>query len=62
MKKVFLLSVITILAFSLKIFAGSETANNCRFTGNSSDYCYASNGTNNLKVLKCVPGTTDCNY
>lgn len=37
-------------------------ATNCKHTGNSSDFCYASNGSSNVKVLECKPGTTDCNY
>lgn len=37
-------------------------AKNCQYTGNSSDYCYASDGSNNLKVLRCKPGTTSCYY
>lgn len=38
------------------------TANNCTYTGNSSDYCYASDGSHNLRVLRCVPGSTSCYY
>jgi hypothetical protein len=37
-------------------------AANCTFTGNSSDYCNASDGTHNLKVINCRPGETDCGY
>jgi hypothetical protein len=65
MKKTLLLVSLFTLSISLSVFAvvgDSETASNCHFTGNSSDYCYASDGQHNLKVLKCVPGTTDCAY
>tara|TARA_R100000935_G_scaffold45914_1_gene69103 strand:- start:9176 stop:9385 length:210 start_codon:yes stop_codon:yes gene_type:complete len=37
-------------------------ADNCAYTANSADYCYASNGTNNLKVINCSPGSTSCYY
>lgn len=37
-------------------------ATNCTYTGNPSDYCNASNGTNNLKVINCRPGETSCQY
>lgn len=39
-----------------------EIANNCTFTGNSNDYCNASDGTSNLRVQNCKPGATDCGY
>jgi hypothetical protein len=62
-------SVIAVICFSGLMFAQSTTidgdadpAANCKYTGNSSDYCYASNGQNNLKVLKCRPGSGTCNY
>jgi hypothetical protein len=38
------------------------TATNCTYTGNSSDYCNASDGTHNLKVTNCRPGSTSCGY
>lgn len=38
------------------------TATNCSYTGNSADYCYASDGSNNLKVINCRPGSTSCYY
>lgn len=38
------------------------TATNCAYTGNSSDYCNASDGTHNLKVINCRPGSTSCYY
>jgi hypothetical protein len=38
------------------------TATNCAFTGNSSDYCNASNGQQNLRVINCKPGETSCYY
>lgn len=38
------------------------TATNCYYTGNSSDICYASDGTNNWRVYNCKPGTTWCVY
>ena len=41
---------------------GGNTADNCAFTGNSSDHCNASDGTNNLRILKCAPGETSCGY
>ena len=37
-------------------------AENCRYTGNSADYCYTSNGQQNLKVINCRPCTTSCYY
>lgn len=37
-------------------------ATNCKYTGNSADYCYASNGQQNLKIINCKPGTTSCYY
>jgi hypothetical protein len=37
-------------------------AANCAYTGNSSDYCNASDGTHNLKVTNCRPGETSCGY
>ena len=39
-----------------------DTASNCSFTGNSSDYCYTSNGSQNLRVINCRPGSTSCYY
>lgn len=47
--------------FSVMLDTGG-TATNCTYTGNSSDYCNASDGTHNLKVLNCRPGTTSCYY
>jgi hypothetical protein len=62
MKKT-LLFVLLIVASSAAVHAQVEhEATNCTFTGNSSDYCNASDGTNNLKVINCTPGTTDCFY
>lgn len=49
-------------AVSMGVYAQSETATNCYYTGNSSDYCYASDGTHNLKVINCTPGSTECYY
>lgn len=37
-------------------------APNCAYTGNSADVCYASDGTNNLKITHCKPGETSCGY
>lgn len=37
-------------------------APNCYYTGNSSDECYASDGTRNLIVINCRPGSTTCGY
>ena len=37
-------------------------AANCHYTGNSSDECYASDGTRNLIVTNCRPGSTTCGY
>lgn len=37
-------------------------AANCYYTGNSSDICYASDGTRNLRVSNCKPGSTTCGY
>lgn len=67
MKKFFLFSAVAALGVSLAtaVFAGNTTpreAANCTFTDNMSDYCYASTGTQNVKVLKCRPGSTDCSY
>lgn len=39
-----------------------QPAPNCTYTGNPSDYCYASDGTNNLRVTNCRPGSTACYY
>ncbi len=66
MKKI-LMTVFTVLAFSAAFYAkATETepvdATNCTYTGNSSDYCNASDGTHNLKVQNCKPGSTDCAY
>lgn len=57
-----------VLAFGIAItnFASARAkdyeATNCTYTGNESDYCYASTGTVNVKVLGCRPGSTDCGY
>jgi len=37
-------------------------APNCTYTGEDTDYCYTSDGTHNIKVLDCAPGSTDCSY
>lgn len=37
-------------------------ATNCRYTGSMSDHCNASSGTQNVSVLRCTPGITDCYY
>ena len=39
-----------------------NTADNCNFTGNNSDFCNGSDGTHNLKILQCAPGATSCQY
>ena len=64
MKRFYLvaLTVIGLAATAYASVSSGESATNCRYTGNSSDYCYTSNGTNNLKVLNCKPGTSNCYY
>jgi hypothetical protein len=64
MKKICLaaLAVVTISAVVYANVGASEEATNCTYTGNSSDYCNASDGTRNLKVQNCKPGSTDCSY
>lgn len=64
MKKIISLSVIVILAISFSgvAVAGEHTATNCHYTGFMTDYCYASTGTKNVKVLACRPGNTDCGF
>jgi hypothetical protein len=67
MKKIFLIALTAIFTCigSIRLNAGvssMEEATNCQYTGNYSDYCYASDGTHNLKVLRCRPGTTSCSY
>lgn len=37
-------------------------AANCSFTSNSGDYCYTSDGSHNIKVLQCAPGSSSCSY
>lgn len=67
MKKITLIALTAILTCvsSVCLYANvsaTEDATNCTYTGNYSDYCNASDGTNNLKVLRCKPGSTDCAY
>lgn len=65
-KIAFVAAVLTTCSFvySDKVFALAEDpeAANCAYTGNSSDYCNASDGTHNLKVQNCAPGSTSCSY
>ncbi len=64
MKKVLLLISLFVVSISLGSFTSDprEVAANCKHTGNPHDYCYASDGTHNLKVVKCRPGDGDCFY
>lgn len=57
-------SILGALLFSFNAFSLEQEheAANCSFSGNGSDYCNASSGSQNVKVLECRPGTTDCNY
>lgn len=61
MKKLLLLAV-AVIGFAALAHAGGETAANCTYTGSDSDYCSASDGTNNYHILDCKPGSTDCGY
>lgn len=41
----------------------ADEASGCEFTDNLADYCYASDGVHNIKVLKCKPGNSSvCSY
>ncbi len=65
MKKFLVLSAIVLGLSALNVAIAKVTeheATNCKHTGNSSDYCNASSGTQNVRVLECKPGATDCNY
>ena len=69
MKKTFLFTAVAALGITLAnlVFAQESLikdyeATNCTYTGNTSDYCYASTGSQNVKVLACRPGSTDCGY
>lgn len=55
--------IVTIL-FSFEVFSQKIKleATNCKYTGVQSDYCYASSGDQNVKVLRCSPGDTECFY
>lgn len=57
----FVASLVSAANFGFAIEKEYE-ATNCTYTGNSSDYCNASSGTQNVKVLNCRPGSTDCSY
>lgn len=57
-----LATAFTILCSGLLYPQLRHEADNCTYTGNSADYCYASNGQNNLKVINCAPGSTSCYY
>ncbi|MDB9755416.1 hypothetical protein OAB20_03905 [Winogradskyella sp.] len=50
------------LIFAQLTHEGDNTATNCTFTGNSADYCNASNGQQNLRIINCKPGSTSCYY
>lgn len=39
-----------------------EKAANCSYTGSMNTYCNASDGTHNLKILRCAPGEGSCYY
>ena len=64
MKKAFFFSLAIVATIAVvRVHAQVEhEATNCTYTGNSSDYCNASDGTNNVKVINCAPGSTDCYY
>ena len=61
MKKLFLVAI-AVIGFAVIAHASAEEATDCAYTGNSSDYCYASSNDHNYKVPYCQPGTTDCYY
>jgi hypothetical protein len=65
MKKSIILSTIVLFAITIStaLFASTQyEAANCEFTGISSDYCFASTGTKNVRVLECRPGTGECYF
>jgi hypothetical protein len=49
-------------AMSTVVNAQIEIAWNCEFTGDSSDECFTSNGSSNIIVYNCRPGSTSCGY
>jgi hypothetical protein len=63
MKKILLVfAILFMAAMSTVVNAQMEIAWNCEFTGDSSDICFASDGSNNYIVYNCRPGSTSCGY
>ena len=65
MKKILILSAFVLGLSALNVATANETeheATNCKHTGNSDDYCNASSGTQNVKIMECKPGATGCYY
>jgi len=58
-----LLGLCSFFGNAYELFKVNDVANNCVHTGNPSDYCYASDGTHNIRILECKPGTRGvCNF
>ena len=43
-------------------FYGQRVAPRCQFTGDYGDYCMVGEVGRNVKVLRCIRGTTSCYY
>ena len=62
MKRIFTFSALVGLCLVISSFSEEEQAANCQHTGIDTDFCYASDGNNNYKVMECKPGKGRCFY